>query len=96
MSEPQEKIPLIRTKFYLPREASSLTARKRLCDALQRGIEVPLALVSAPPGYGKTVLVADWARTQTMPVAWLSLDAAEGDLQRFFGYLFGGNPFCRP
>ncbi len=87
MSEPQEKIPLIRTKFYLPKEASSLTARKRLFDALQRGIEVPLALVSAPPGYGKTVLVADWARTQTMPVAWLSLDAAEGDLQRFFGYL---------
>jgi LuxR family transcriptional regulator, maltose regulon positive regulatory protein len=43
-------------------------------------------LVSAPAGFGKTTLVADWfaARRAT---AWLSLDARDDDPERFWTYV---------
>ena len=38
-----------------------------------------MVLVSAPAGYGKTVLLADWALACQCPVAWLSLDPGDND-----------------
>jgi LuxR family maltose regulon positive regulatory protein len=46
-----------------------------------------LTLVSAPAGSGKTTLVSEWAVASDRPVAWLSLDEAEGDPGRFLVYL---------
>ena len=46
-----------------------------------------LTLVSAPAGYGKTTLVAEWLRTQEHAVTWLSLDENDDDPARFMGYL---------
>src|SRR5262245_35077846 len=34
----------------------------------------PLALLSAPAGYGKTALLAQWARGDRRPFAWIGLD----------------------
>ena len=49
--------------------------RPRLSDRLNRGSESPLTLVSAPAGFGKTTLVANWlATTPERTTAWLSLD----------------------
>ena len=49
--------------------------RSRLLDRISQAVqEVPLTLVSAPAGSGKTVLLAAWARSHPeTPVAWLSL-----------------------
>lgn len=49
--------------------------RPRLLDRVSQAVqEVPLTLVSAPAGSGKTVLIAAWARSHPeTPVAWLSL-----------------------
>ena len=45
-----------------------------------RAAGCPVVLVSAPPGHGKTVALADWVRaTPAVPTAWLSLDAADRD-----------------
>jgi LuxR family maltose regulon positive regulatory protein len=44
-------------------------------------------VVSAPAGYGKTTLVSDWIVRFKVPAAWLSLDASDNDLSRFFSYL---------
>ena len=40
---------------------SGTILRRRLVEALRRGVRRPLTLVSAPAGYGKTVLVSAWA-----------------------------------
>ena len=43
--------------------------------------------VVAPPGYGKTLLLADWAARAGEPVAWLTLDAFDNDPSVFLSYL---------
>jgi LuxR family maltose regulon positive regulatory protein len=49
---------------------------------LDSGEDSPLTLVCAPPGYGKTVLLADWLHQRTSPCAWVSLDEEDDDPRR--------------
>jgi LuxR family maltose regulon positive regulatory protein len=60
--------------------------RARLHDRLQGAREVRLVLVSAPPGFGKTTLLADWLASAQLPCAWLTLDAGDNDIVRFARY----------
>ncbi len=53
-------------------------------EALDDGLARRLILVCAPAGFGKTALLADWARRGNWPVAWLSLDAGDNDPARFW------------
>jgi LuxR family maltose regulon positive regulatory protein len=50
-------------------------------------MEHALTLVSAPAGFGKTTLLAQWLAESGIPTAWLSLDAGENDLARFLAYI---------
>lgn len=52
-------------------------------------MKVPLTLISAPAGYGKTTLVGEWLAGPgaEVPVAWLSLDVKDSDPSRFWRYL---------
>ena len=52
--------PLLETKLYVPRPRRGLVARPRLSERLSRGAESKLTLVSAPAGFGKTTLLAEW------------------------------------
>jgi LuxR family transcriptional regulator, maltose regulon positive regulatory protein len=74
------------TKFALPPEQAAIVSRPRLIDALDSGASRPLTLLAAPPGAGKTVLLAGWiaAGGAPGPVAWLSLDSADSDRRRFW------------
>ena len=66
--------PLLATKLRIP-PARHVMRRERLVDALEQGIpRHKLILLSAPAGYGKTTLLADWAQTSQYPVAWLAVD----------------------
>jgi LuxR family maltose regulon positive regulatory protein len=56
--------------------------RERLVTRLTDAGEVPLALVVAPAGYGKTTALAEWAEHDGRPFAWITLDAADNDLER--------------
>jgi LuxR family maltose regulon positive regulatory protein len=51
------------------------------------GFARKLTLVSAPAGYGKTTLLAEWVAGMEHPVAWLSLDEGDDDPARFLAYL---------
>jgi LuxR family transcriptional regulator, maltose regulon positive regulatory protein len=61
-------------------------------EALARG----LVVVCAPAGFGKTVLLADWARQQRRPVAWLSLDPGDNDPVRFWRHAAAALDRTRP
>src|SRR5205814_9896076 len=82
--------PLLETKLHVPRWRRSLVARPRLSERLSRGAESALTLVSAPAGFGKTTLLAEWlavAAAGGRSVAWLSLDRRDNDPALFWTYL---------
>jgi LuxR family maltose regulon positive regulatory protein len=79
---------MLETKLYVPRLRRGLVTRPRLSERLNRGGESKLTLVSAPAGFGKTTLVADWlATTPERTTAWLSLDPNDNLAASFWPYL---------
>ena len=70
--------PLLETKLYVPRSPRGLVPRPRLGERLDRGTASKLTLISAPAGFGKTTLLAEWLTARppdrSRAVAWLSLD----------------------
>ena len=79
-----ERDVLLATKLHMPRPRPDLVPRPRLAERLDEGLARGVMLVCAPAGYGKTVLLADWARRGPQPAAWLSLDAGDNDPARFW------------
>jgi LuxR family maltose regulon positive regulatory protein len=78
---------LVTTKLHPPRSRSRLVSRSHLVERLQQGMESDLTLISAPAGFGKTTLLAQWLAESGMPVAWLSLDPEDNNPVRFLTYL---------
>jgi hypothetical protein len=64
-----ERDVLLATKLHMPRPRPDLVPRQRLAELLDEGLARGLMLVCAPAGYGKTVLLADWAQRGQQPVA---------------------------
>jgi LuxR family maltose regulon positive regulatory protein len=86
--------PLLETKLYVPHRGRRVVPRPRLAERLDRGAEGTLALVSAPPGFGKTTLLAEWlgewpagAAPGERSAAWLSLDPGDNQTGIFWTYL---------
>ncbi len=83
----QKTDPLIHTKLRLPCTRPELVARPRLQEQVSRGLRGPLTLITAPAGFGKTTLLASCIDQCGMPVAWLSLDKDDNQIDRFLNYL---------
>ena len=54
---------LLATKLHVPRPQPGFVPRRRLVEALDEGLARGRMLVCAPAGFGKTALLADWARS---------------------------------
>jgi LuxR family maltose regulon positive regulatory protein len=79
---------MLETKLTRPRMRSGQVARRELLAMLRDGGSCRLTLVAAPPGFGKTTLLAAWAAADDgLGVAWLSVDEADNDPARFFAYV---------
>ena len=78
---------LLATKLHVPRPQPGFVPRPRLVEALGEGLARGSVLICAPAGFGKTSLLADWARSGGRPVAWLGLDAGDNDPARFWRYV---------
>src|ERR687895_1131016 len=78
---------ILRAKLYVPRGRPDAVPRPRLYEQLDEGARRELTVVSAPAGFGKTTLLADWSRRSELPVAWISLDERDDDPVRFVMYL---------
>ena len=87
---------LLATKLHMPRPPPGFVPRRRLVEALGEGLVRGRVLVSAPAGFGKTALLADWARGGGRPVAWLGLDDDDSDPARFWRYAVAALDRARP
>jgi LuxR family maltose regulon positive regulatory protein len=87
---------LLATKLHVPRPQPGFVPRRRLVEALGEGLSRGRVLVCAPAGFGKTALLADWARGSGRPVAWLGLDAGDSDPARFWRYVVAALDRARP
>ncbi|MCA9847253.1 MAG: AAA family ATPase, partial [Dehalococcoidia bacterium] len=102
--EPRAAVPLLQTKLYPPRWREGLVPRPELVARLERGASGRLTLVSAPAGSGKTTLLGEWLAEHPSSsktpagreIAWLSLDAADSDLDRFWTYVVAALQAVRP
>jgi LuxR family maltose regulon positive regulatory protein len=87
---------LLATKLHVPRPRPGFVPRTRLVGALGEGLARGRVLVCAPAGFGKTALLADWARGGGQPVAWLGLDDGDSDPARFWRYAAAALDRARP
>ncbi|MCE1252098.1 MAG: LuxR C-terminal-related transcriptional regulator [Anaerolineae bacterium] len=78
---------IIRTKLRQPFIRADLVSRPRLQERFIEGLHLPLTLVIAPAGFGKTTLVTGSLADCKTPVAWLSLDRDDNLPGRFLLYL---------
>jgi LuxR family maltose regulon positive regulatory protein len=69
---------------------------RRLLTIIQKGLQCPLTLISAPAGFGKTTLLTEWASSTTIPIAWLSIDKGDNDPARFMTYLVSALESIQP
>jgi LuxR family transcriptional regulator, maltose regulon positive regulatory protein len=81
--------PLLESKYRVPSGRVGDVARPRLAERLEATSHRALTLVSAPAGFGKTTILADWlaAAVDGLPVAWLSLDDRDNDPALFWTYV---------
>ncbi len=86
------------TKLRPPASPTHLVQRPRLADLLNDGLSeaVPLVLVSAPAGSGKSTLIAAWALERDRPLAWLQVEASDSDPASFWSSLVAAIGRCRP
>jgi LuxR family maltose regulon positive regulatory protein len=54
-------------------------SRERVVARLAAARDVPLALLVAPAGYGKTAVLAEWSEADERPFAWVTLESADDD-----------------
>ena len=79
-------------KLTPPHTLLTSKVRETLLASLRQQPSPPLLLVVAPAGYGKTILLMQWrqellARPAPAHLAWLSLDEADAEPNRFLAYL---------
>jgi ATP/maltotriose-dependent transcriptional regulator MalT/DNA-binding SARP family transcriptional activator len=68
-----------KARFFPPKPLDGELERPRLLEAIQANIFRKLTLLVAAPGYGKSTLAAQFARSSDFPVAWLQLDEGDRD-----------------
>ena len=79
------EVPLLGSKLEAPAPPPGLVERPRLGRVLDAGLQRPLTLVNAPPGWGKSVLLSWWTRATDLRVGWLGVE--DGDDPRFWSHL---------
>ena len=75
---PRPGFELSEPKFHPPAARPGIVVRAVLAERLA-ATQAPVITVTAPPGYGKTTLMAQWAERLGSRVAWLSCDDADND-----------------
>lgn len=86
----------VETKLTPPRLPPGTVERPRIMRALDSGVDAPLTLVAAPPGFGKTTAVRAWCARRGAAVAWVSLDGRDNDPDVLWTYIATAVDRVRP
>ena len=69
---------LVDAKLSVPQPRPSAVSRAQVIERA-RSSGCPVVGISAPAGYGKTTLLAEWAAAEDRAVGWVSLDRFDDD-----------------
>lgn len=84
---------LLVAKLETPFRGMRIVTRDRLMALLNEAVHQQVTLVTAPTGYGKTTLLAEWVTTQRAPawhIVWVSLDEFDNAPLRLWSYVVAG------
>ena len=78
---------LVVPKLQRPLMRPGTVRRSPLIGRLRRSGPGPVVAVVAPPGYGKTTLLSQWAEDDARAFAWVSVDEMDNDPKVLFTYV---------
>jgi LuxR family transcriptional regulator, maltose regulon positive regulatory protein len=80
---------VIGTKLRAPSPRPEQVLRPRLLKMLDEGLEGKVTLISAPAGYGKTILLSQWLTSEAKDgsFAWVSLDEQDNHPIRLWRHI---------
>ncbi len=80
-------LDLIASKLRRPLVRRGTVPRSSLIERLARGDRRPIVSVVAPPGYGKTTVLSQWAERNGQSFAWVSVDERDNDPKVLLSYV---------
>src|ERR1700731_4747200 len=78
---------LVASKLRRPLVRRGTVRRSSLIERLAQGDGRSVVSVVAPPGYGKTTVLAQWAERNGQSFAWVSLDERDNDPKVLLTYV---------
>ena len=78
---------LVASKLRRPLIRPGAVCRPSLIERLAGGAPHPVVSVVAPSGYGKTTLLAQWAKRNGQSFAWVSVDEGDNDPKVLLSYV---------
>jgi len=75
---PAPPFEVVESKVHVPTLRSGTVSRTALVNHLRATAE-PIVILTAPAGYGKTTVLAQWAVRDSRPFAWVSVDDRDND-----------------
>ncbi|MGB0910490.1 MAG: hypothetical protein ACPGYT_09020, partial [Nitrospirales bacterium] len=70
-----------------PPRLPKVVERQRLFKELDRARDYPVIWMTAPPGMGKTTLMASYLKARKLPCLWYQVDEGDADPATLFHYL---------
>ena len=80
-------LDILASKLRRPVVRPGTVRRSLLIERLARGDPRPIVSVVAPPGYGKTTLLSQWAERNGQAFAWVSVDDGDNDPKVLLTYV---------
>ncbi|WP_240941831.1 LuxR C-terminal-related transcriptional regulator [Paenibacillus sp. HB172176] len=78
---------IAKAKMLNPINKPQHVPRPRLMNVLTDAVQGKMTGICAPPGYGKTTLIAEWIAATDKPCCTLTLDSIDNDESRFWRYM---------
>jgi LuxR family maltose regulon positive regulatory protein len=87
---------VLQSKLAIPSLRPGLIPRVGLVNRLADSSDARVVSIAAPPGYGKTTLLAQWADHDPRPFAWVSLEQRDDDPVSLLTYIASALDSIRP